>query len=169
MRVIRLLSSKMQTNSFSCLICIEMYHFGPGWEAGRSLNLFLSCPQSLSLNREKERGEPSYTEAQVTFLFNFSFQIQPGAMNRGREDSPPLAEVTRGVKYSGRGEGGRCCLKICFCGAWCVLQAASFRFSHFTAQLNLHKNVLRWPRGYDDVFCCSKQLHFCVITSCGGI
>ena len=83
-----------------------MYHFGPGWEAGRSLNLFLSCPQSLSLNREKERGEPSYTEAQVTFLFNFSFQIQPGAMNRGREDSPPLAEVTRGVKYSGRGEVG---------------------------------------------------------------
>ena len=71
----------------------------------KSQLVFVVSAIFITKSRE-ERGEPSLTEAQVTFLFNFSFQIQPGAVNRGGRAVPPLAEVTRGVKYSGRGEVG---------------------------------------------------------------
>ena len=47
---------------------------------------------SLSLNQEID--ESCYTEVQVTFLFNFSFQIGPGygggVRLRGRGGDPPL-------------------------------------------------------------------------------
>ena len=71
----------------------------------KSQLVFVVSAIVITKSRE-ERGEPSLTEAQVTFLFNFSFQIQPGAVNRGGRAAPPLTEVTGGVKYSGREGGG---------------------------------------------------------------
>ena len=70
--------------------------------------LVFCCVSAIFITKSREeRGEPSLTEAQVTFLFNFSFQIQPGAaVNRGGRAAPPLTEVTGGVKYSGREGGG---------------------------------------------------------------
>ena len=72
----------------------------------KSQLVFVVCPQSLSLNREKSEASLVWQRLKLHFCLTLVFKYNRGLLWIGEEGLPPLTEVTGGVKYSGREGGG---------------------------------------------------------------